>query len=805
MRLLVARPGFTSIAILTLALGIGANMAIFKVMNALLLKSLPVSHPEELLLVKSGKINAFTNPLWEELRDHQDVFSGIFAWGTPRFNLADSGEARFVSGLWVSGEFFSTLGVQAVMGRNLTPDDDRPGAIPVAELSYALWQREYSGRPDTIGQQIRLDGHSFEIVGVSPPEFFGVEPGRRFDAAVPIADEPMLAGEFSKLHRASNYWLNVMGRPKTGLTPAQVNARLNLLSPQILAAAAPLNMKGSARDNYLQGAISTAPASGGVTYLRTRYRQPLMLLLGVTGLVLLIACANVANLLLARAAVRRKEIGVRLAMGASRMRLIQQLVTECLLLAVGGAVSGVLLATWASHLLVAQISTPASPIILDSSVDLRVALLVAAVALATTFLFGFAPALVATRVSLNSSIKENDMQVSKSVKFSLASTLVVVQVCLSVVLVVGAGLLLRTFHNLLTLDPGFDSEHVLVANLDFRKNPAAGEQRRALYDVVLDHARSAPGVADASLSDVSPISGSYSTIFVHPAADESNSSAGTKLYANLISPGYFQTMGTRLMAGRDFRASDAMNAPKVAILNETAAHNFFGLQSPVGKIIYETGSNDPVEIVGLVQDTKYVSLREEMPATLYRPLSQDPLLNVYCILEVRSLGNPAALIPQVRDAIAEGNAGASISFNLLKDQLAQSLPRERMMASLAAVFGALALVLSALGLYGLISYSIARRWHEIGIRIALGATRGDIFRLVLHRGFGLTLTGVLAGVLCATIATRLLKTFLYGVQTRDPLTFVGVSVLLIAVTVAACGIPARRATKVDPAAALRSE
>jgi len=345
LRLLAARRGLTAIAILTLALGIGANMAIFRVMNALLLKSLPVSHPEELVLVKSGEINAFTNPLWEELRDQQDIFSGIFAWGTPRFNLAESGEARFASGLWVSGGFFSTLGVQPVLGRNLNPDDDRVGATPVAELSYAFWQREFAGQTDIVGQQIRLDGHLFEIVGVAPPGFFGVEPGRRFDAAIPIANEPMLAGEFSKLHRATSYWLNVMGRPKPGLTPSQVAARLKLISPRIFAVTLPPNINGSGRDNYLQGVMSAMSASGGVTYLRSRYRQPLMLLLGVTGLVLLIACANVANLLLARAPVRRKEIGIRLAMGASRMRLVQQLVTESLLLGIAGVTAGLLLSS----------------------------------------------------------------------------------------------------------------------------------------------------------------------------------------------------------------------------------------------------------------------------------------------------------------------------------------------------------------------------------------------------------------------------------------------------------------------------
>ena len=437
--------------------------------------------------------------------------------------------------------------------------------------------------------------------------------------------------------------------------------------------------------------------------------------------------------------------------------------------------------------------------------DMRVVFLAVGAVVGTTFLFGLAPALVATRVSLSSSIKEGDSCVTKSSKLSLASTLVIVQVCLAVVLVVGAGLLLRTFHNLLTLDPGFDSGHVLVANLDFRKSPASGEQRRALYDAVLNRVRSAPGVAAASLSDVSPVSGSYATIFVHPSAAGTGSAADTRLYTNLISPGYFHTMGTRFIAGRDFGPADAMNAPKVAIISDTAAHNFFGLQNPVGRILYEAGSDDPVEIVGLVRDAKYVSLREGMPATLYRPFNQAPLLNVYCILEARSLGNPSMLIPQVRDAIASGSADASISFNLLKDQLAQSLPRERMMSSLAAVFGTLASALSALGLYGLISYGVERRRREIAIRIALGAARGDILRLVLRRGLGLTLTGVFAGVICASIATRLVKSFMYGVQIYDPFTFIGVSLLLIAVTGAACCFPARRATRVDPAGALRSD
>jgi putative ABC transport system permease protein len=804
LRLLATRPGFAAIAILTLALGIGANITVFSLMNALLLKSLPVWHPEELVRVISGDNTAFTNPIWEEFRDHQDIFSGAFAWSSPRFNLMEGGEARFVNGLWVSGEFFSALGVQPILGRTFTAADDKPGAAPAAILSYAFWQSEYGGEPDVVGKTVRLDGHPITIAGVTSAEFFGVEVGRQFDVAIPISNEPIFAGPFSKLHNSANWWLNVIARPKPGLTLGQVTARLKLISPEIYAATLPQRYKEPSRSDYLKTVMSASPAGGGVSYLRTRYRQALTLLLGVSALVLLIACANVANLLLARTAARYKEIAIRLAVGASRKRLVRQLLTENLLIGLGGSTFGLLLAVWASRLLVAQVSTRAYPIVFDLSADVHVAEFAVAAALFTTLLFGLAPAFRATRISLNAAMKnDGSNSTGQRSKFGLAPALVVAQVCISMVLVAGAGMLLKTFRNLVTLDPGFDSEHVLVVNVDIRRSPAVKDQRQVVYSAVLDRVRATPGVIAASFADVSPVSGSTSSTFVQ--ATDGSTVHNVKVFKNIVSADFFKSMATGLVAGRDFDRRDAPGAPCVTIVNEALSQRLFDGGNPVGKILTEFGTNGGCEIVGLVKNAKYKSLREEMAATFYVPFSQDALPDTHSVLEVRSAGNPRTLIPAVTNAIALASPEASLSTDILKEQLGESLVRERLLASLSGVFGALALLLSALGLYGLVSYGVARRRREVGIRIALGASRANIFRLVLREGVGLAIAGVAAGVICTFFAAQLIKSFLYGVEARDPLTLACVSLVLLGVAVAACCVPAKRATCVDPAGALRAD
>jgi predicted permease len=803
IRLLKTRPSFAAIAILTLALGIGANISIFSLMDVLILKSLPVSHPEDLVQVSGGSTLAFTNPIWEEFRDRQDIFSGAFAWGSPirGFNLADSGEVRPANGLWVSGDFFSTLGVQAILGRALTASDDRPGATPAVELSFPFWQSEYGGRADVIGKTIHLDGHDFTIAGVTPRSFFGVDVGRQFDVAVPIADEPILAGEFSKLHRKSNWWLNVIARPKQGLNGSQINARLRVLSPQIFGATVPAEwILESERKEYLGRIMTATPAGSGVSFLRARYRQALTLLLSVSGLVLLIACANVANLLLARVASRQREIGVRLAVGASRKRLVRQLLTESLLIGLGGTAVGLVLAEWTSRLLVTQISTKAYPLFFDLAPDLRVAGFAIGAALLTTLLFGLAPAWRATRVSLSAAVKSGGADSrGRRGKVSLGSALVIAQVCLSVVLIGGAGLLLRTFRTLVTIDPGFESEHVLVVSLDLRKSSPVKELRQSVYSALLERVRSKPDVLAASLADVSPLSGSSSITAVRATKD----SPSHDVYRNNVSSDYFKSMATPLIAGRDFDQQDTPNAPKVAIINDALSRKLFGNENPIGKSFQESGISEPYEIVGLVKDAKYRSLREDMPATFYSAFSQHAVLDVYSTLEVRSGRDPRALIPGISEAISQATSGTSFSVGVLKDQLDQSLARERLLASLSGVFGALALLLSALGLYGLISYGVAQRRREVGIRIALGATRVSIFQLVLRHGLILALTGIAAGTVCAYFTEQFVKSFLYGVEVHDKVTLVAVCLLLLGVTVAACSIPAWRATNVDPADALR--
>lgn len=809
-RSLRASSGFTLVAILSLALGIGANTAIFSLIDAVMLKYLPVSHPEQLVQVMlSDKNGIFTNPLWEQLRDRQDVFAGVFAVGNTRFNLSTGGEARHVAGDWVSGEFFSTLGLRPALGRTIARSDDRRGCPAIAVLSYGFWQSNYGGDPDVIGTTISLDSHPFQIVGVAAPGFFGVDVGQSVQLYAPLCAEAVVRGAGSALDRRSTWFLRVIARPKPGLTVSQVSARLTTLAPGIYEATVPPNWRPKDQQQYLQGTLGVRPVATGFSDVRHQYRGALLALMAVVGIVLLIACANVANLLLARATVRQREVAIRLALGAGRARLIRQLLTESLLLSLCGAALGLLFAKWGSRVLVGFLDTAGNRVSLDLSVDARVLGFTIAVATATGLLFGLAPAWRSTRVSPQSAMKSGGRGVAEGhSRFTLGKALVVAQVALSLVLLMGAGLMVGTFQSLATLDPGFQRDAVLIASTDLHNLNYSAERQRQFYHDMTQRLRTLPGVRAASASAVTPLSGSLWNDIIVVDGFSPKSAMDAAADFNGVSDGYFATLGTPVLAGRDFNDDDQPGSAQVAIVNTAFARKFFGGANPLGKrfrLQRATGNTPPLEIVGLVGDAKYESLREAAPPTVYVPISQQDEPGTFMSFELRAATAPAALIPGVTSAFSEVNPHLSIEFVTLSDQVARSLTRERLLATLSSFFGALALALSMIGLYGIMSYTVARRRNEIGIRIALGAARTRVLRLVLGDVGVIVATGLAFGIVAALAVTRLASSFLFGVTASDPVTLLASTVILAAVALAAGALPAWRAARMDPMVALREE
>ncbi len=815
IRIFRASPGFAAVAILSLALGIGANTAIFSLIDAVMLKTLPVSHPEELLQLTMGdNSGVFTNPIWEQVRDRQDVFSGVFAYFAPTFNLAKGGEVDNIRGIWASGDYFATLGVRAVLGRTFTPAEDRRGCSGRAVLTYDFWQKRYAGSADVLDKTISLDGHSFPIIGVTEPGFSGVDVGTRGDVIIPICTEPQIHTDRSALDARSWWWLRVIGRPKPGIGEKQVQARLKVLAPEIFAATVPQNWRSDGKASYLKRTFATRAAANGISFVRSEYRLALLTLMGVVGLVLLIACANVANLLLARAAARRREMAIRLALGAARSRLIRQLLTESLLLALSGAALGILFAQWGTKLLVGLLSAHGDPVFLNLTIDVRVLAFTAGIAIATGLLFGLAPAWRGTRVAPQEAMKENSRGVigggAGRSRFAIGKVLVMGQVALSLVLLVGAGLMVGTFRTLATLDTGFDRDRVLLVDSDFRNAHVPKERLTAGYEQALERIRAIPGVASASDSTLTPVGHSSwnEELLIEGFAPKNEDDAVA--WFNRVSPRYFETLGTRLLAGRDFNSSDRSGAIEVAIVNAAFAKHFFGDASPVGKFYRTHGSpNDsaPVQIVGVVANSKYNNLREAAQEIVYVPMAQNDSPTPYLSFELRAAGGiPASsLIAGVKAVMEQENRNVNLEFRTLAVQLAESLNRERLLATLSGFFGGLALLLAAIGLYGVMSYSVARRKNEIGIRMALGAEQARVLRMVLSEVAILVGFGVIAGTAAALAATRLVATFLYGLKPRDPMTVLLAASVLIAVAVLAGYLPARRASRLDPMTALREE
>jgi predicted permease len=809
-------PVVSGVALLSLALGIGANVAIFSLVNALILKALPIHEPDQLVQLQLTDTNprnhttSFTNPQWEYLRDHQDFLPGVTAVGYARFNLNVTGEMRMVPGLYASGQFLETLGVTPVIGRSFTADDDRRGSEPIAILSHGFWQREFGGDPHVLGRPVALDGHAFTIIGVTPPEFFGVRVGTTFDVMIPLANEAIIRGAESSLDRRSSWWLSLFARLAPGQTMAQAEARLRALQPQLREATMPQDWRPQDQATYIQDPFGVIPAATGISSLRDRYSQALYVLLGIVGLVLAIACANMANLLLAQSVARRRELAVRLSLGAGRRQLVRQLLVESIMLSVAGALAGLAIAAWGSRALVAMLSTRTNFTFLDLSMDWRVFAFTAGVGGLTGLLFGVLPALRGTALAPADALRDHSRGiVSGGGRLNVGHGLVALQVALSFVLVFGSTLFVRTLVGLTTQNTGFESTNVLIATVDLRRTQAEDTARLPMFQQVREAVAAVPGIDAVAATFVTPVGGStWQLRVIVPGFDGPESERGALF--NATTPDYFRVMRTPMLAGRDFSPGDAANRPPVTIVNEAFARKFYAGQNPVGKtFVWERFGRErkdrQFEIIGLVADAKYRTLREEPQPTFYAPLAQMDEISTAIRFAIKTTASPWSSRDAILHAIDGVNKDIVVDFRTLEEDLGAAVMQERLIASLSAFFGGLALLLAALGLYGVMSYSVSRRRNEIGIRMALGAEPDRVITMVLKHVAMITVAGILVGVAGAVGTGRFVNTLLFNLATGDR-TMIAVTAVTLAAAAAVAGyLPARRAARIDPMTALREE
>ena len=820
-RLLRSNPGFASAAILSLALGIGANTAIFQLIDAVRLRTLPVRNAQEVARIAYGRTGSrsghfstrypdFTYAIWEQIRDKQQGFSSVFAWAQSLFNVSPAGEVHNVQGLWVSGEFFPTLAVQPALGRLLNREDDQPTCTSAgAVLSYSYWQQEYGGKRDVISEHITIDRHPFPILGVTAPDFYGIEIGRSFDVALPLCAEPLINGETSQLKSHIGWWLSIMGRLKPGWSVERAAAQLRAISPGIFAAALPSEYNPSNAASFLAATLTATPGKLGVSELRDSYEPSLWLLLGLAGLVLLIASANLANLMLARATAREKEMGMRMAIGAGRGRLLRQLLTESLLLSAIGASLGALLAHDLGRALVASLSTQQDPVFVDLGTDWRVLGFTTALAVSTCLLFGLAPALRATRVSPATVIKESGRGSGKGRStFGLRQLLVVSQVALSLTLLVGAFLFARSLNNLARLDVGFRRNGILVADIDFSARHLPQESQLAFSDELLRRVRSIPGVDAASIAAIVPLGGNgiAHDILMGDSGDPQGDLPSAAF--NYVTPEYFQTLGTSFIAGRDFDEHDRIGSPNVAIVNQAFAEHFGHGINPLEmrfRVRRLKSLSAPYQVVGVVKNTKYGDLRETLRPIVYTAKAQNVMSDSDALILIRSRAPLASLLTAVKSTARQADSGADITFYNFGKMIDDGLLRDRMIARLSGFFGVLAMLLAVLGLYGVISYMVERRRNEIGIRMALGADRRRIIALILRDAMPLLCFGIVAGVALALVAGRVAAFLLFALRPTDFASFLLAILSLMAAAMIASYLPASRASRLDPMIALRHE
>jgi predicted permease len=845
LQMLLKHPGFTAVAVLTIALGVGANTALFSVVDAVLLKKLPVSDPDRLVLFRatwdrekfgtggyngsnqrdpaSGLTNGTSFPFqtFSRLRQEKGALSDVFAFASVDLNLNAGGQAEVANGQVVSGNYYSVLGVPALIGRTINDADDSAGAPPVAVLSHRYWVSRFSGDQAIVGKQVNLNNIAFTIVGVTPQGFEGTgQVGSSQDVSIPLAWEPKVSGERTYLKGAGIWWLRLMGRLKPGATLEQARATLvgafqqSVLEHRAARQAQSQNpIRPLEPKDYPRLAIDSG--SQGEMNTRRFLTKPFRLLFGVVALVLLIACANVANLLLVRASSRKREIAVRLAVGASRWRLIRQLLTESLLLGIIGGSLGVLFALWMKDSLLAVADWSSRGMaVLNPRLDLRVLGFTLGLSCLTGIIFGIVPAWRATRLDLTPTLKDTGRGSSGYTRSLLSKSLVVAQVSISVLLLIGAGLLIRTLRNLQHVEAGFNTSNLLLFSVEPRLIGYKEDKLAALYQQMFDRLEAVPGVQSVTFSRHALLArGATSSSFVLPGTKTSPDGRPVwsgEAHVHNVRENFLQTMEIPLLLGRSLTPQDDARAPQVAVVNQSFARTFFPNENPIGKRFgFDSEKPEEIEIIGLARDAKYTSQRDEPPPTTYISWKQSLRSMGFATFEVRTASEPGSYVGAVRQAVHD--VESNLPLNDVKTQIEQAdetLAMERLFAKLLSLFGLVAQQLAAIGLYGVMAYSVSQRTHEIGIRMALGASRGNVLNLVLKQGMVLTLIGVALGLGAAYVLTKYLESLtsmLFGVQPRDPATFGVIAVLLTVVALVACFIPARRATKVNPLEALRYE
>ncbi len=816
LRTLRSSPAFTAVAVLSLAVAIGANTAIFSLINAVILKPLPVERPDELLrvsirdsLAKPDAIGAlyFTNPLWEQLRDQSTEVGHYAVFANTGFSLVAGGEARSARGSYVNGAFFNTLGVRPLLGRLILPADDYRGCPATVVLGEAFWQSEFGGTRDVVGRTVRLENKPFTVIGVVPREFFGVEVGTVQQLYAPLCSEAVIRGAASTLDRKSNWWLRAIVRPARNVSKVQLGERLARLTRPAMAAALPTEWPAETIAEYTSSKFNLTPAFHGVSEVRDRYATSLKILMGMVGLILLIACANVANLSLARGEVRAREMAVRIAIGASRGRVMRQLLTEAVLVAGAGTLLGAAMAVWATRLLVGLLGTGQRQVMLDLSPDWTVLGFSIATCAATVLLFAVLPAWRSTRVDPQIAMKAGGRGTAEGHnRFRIGKGLVVAQSALAFVLVVGAGLLVATFARLTKSDMGFDLNGVLAARVRLTGTAIPETERNATMERMRRQIEMTAGVQSVSRVEITPVQGSSWNEEV--VADGAAAATPSVIpWFNAVAPGYFRTMRTELLAGRDFGVQDTPNSSRVAVVNEAAGRLLFKDPSPLGRsyrIKRREGLSEPTTIVGVVENSRYRSVRESDEPIIYVPMQQEaPSATGQFV--VRAGAAIPAVIGTIKATAKAIDPDILLQFTVLEDQVAASIQREKALAVLSGFFGVLALALAMIGLYGVLTYTVARRRVEIGIRVALGAVRTQVIGMVLGDVATLVGAGLVIGGAATWATTKVLGSLLYGVDARDLPTMIGAAFILAAAALMAGAIPAWRAAALRPVEALRED